>query len=59
MKKKELEKLGEAIYIQYLADEHSEYIRKILLRELDNKIELYKEAFIHGYKHGWNAHKEH
>ena len=48
---------------EILAQKHTQYIRKLLQRELDNKIdmlqkeldnkmELYYEAFIHGYKHG-------
>ena len=48
-----------------LAQKHTQYIRQLLQRELDNKtdmlqkeldskMELYYEAFIHGYKHGKN-----
>lgn len=37
-----------------MAKKHSDYIRDLLERELESKIILYEEAFIHGYKHGKN-----
>ena len=51
MEKKKLKELNERIHIEYLAEDHANYIKQILLRELEGKIELYKEAFVHGYKH--------
>lgn len=38
--------------VEELAQEHTDYMKGLLQRELDNKMKLYKEAFIHGYKHG-------
>ena len=39
-------------YKQKLADEHAEFIHGLLLRELEDKMSLYRAAFVHGYKHG-------
>ena len=38
--------------VKELAKAHSDYIKGLLLRELESKMKLYEEAFIHGYKHG-------
>ena len=37
---------------QQLADEHWEFIEKLVLEQLRFTMLLYKQAIIHGYKHG-------
>jgi len=35
-----------------LADEHWDWLEGILLEEMRMKMRLFKDAIIHGYKHG-------
>ena len=37
---------------EQLAEEHWNWLEGILLEEMRMKMKLYKDAFVHGYKHG-------
>lgn len=52
MSKEEQAKTGDAVR---LAEEHWNYIESLRLKELEMEAKMYKDAFIHGYKHGAEA----
>ena len=37
---------------EQLADEHWAYVKSVMLQQLEVTGKMYREAMIHGYKHG-------